>query len=98
VPLAKTTRSVLYAAITIAVAGCAVSILSIPPDARLGTMVRFVMFHGASTWVNMGTFTLAGVLGFGTLLGVTRLVPYGEAYSGPRQPNTDLGCPTWSGE
>jgi hypothetical protein len=80
VPLAKTTRTVLYAAITIAVAGCAVSILSIPPDARLGTMVRFVMFHGASTWVNMGTFTLAGIFGIAYVLGAGGALRWAEAF------------------
>lgn len=79
-PLAKTTRTVLYAAITIAVAGCAVSILSIPPDARLGTMVRFVMFHGASTWVNMGTFTLAGIFGIAYVLGAGGALRWAEAF------------------
>lgn len=79
-PLAKTTRTVLYAAIAIAVVGCAVSILSIPPDARLGTMVRFVMFHGASTWVNMGTFTLAGVLGIAYVLGSRGALRWAEAF------------------
>jgi hypothetical protein len=80
VPLAKTTRTVLYAAIAIAVAGCVVSILSIPPDARLGTMVRFVMFHGASTWVNMGTFTLAGVFGIAYVLGARGALRWAEAF------------------
>lgn len=78
-PLAKTTRTVLYAAIAIAAAGCTVSILSIPPDARLGTMVRFVMFHGASTWVNMGTFTLAGIFGIAYVLGVGGALRWAEA-------------------
>ncbi len=79
-PLAKTTRTVLYAAIAIAAAGCTVSILSIPPDARLGTMVRFVMFHGASTWVNMGTFTLAGIFGIAYVLGVGGALRWAEAF------------------
>jgi len=79
-PLAKTTRIMLYASIAIAGAGCAVSILSIPPDAKLGTMVRFVMFHGASTWVNMGTFTLAGLFGIALLLGIKGAQPWNEAF------------------
>lgn len=62
-PLSKTARTVLIALIPLAAIACAISLLSIPPDERLGTMVRFVMFHGASTWVNMGTFTLAGLCG-----------------------------------
>ena len=78
-PLSKTARTVLIALVPLAVAACAVSILSIPPDARLGTMVRFVMFHGASTWVNMATFTLAGLAGVGYLLGMQALLRWGQA-------------------
>lgn len=80
VPLSRTTRTVLSALIPLAILGCVISILSIPPDARLGTMVRFVMFHGASTWVNMGTFTLAGLLGLTYLFGVRRVLPWNEAF------------------
>lgn len=79
-PLTRTARIGLVAAIPIAAIACVVSVLSIPPDERLGTMVRFVMFHGASTWVNMGTFTLAGVLGLAFILGATRLGRWGEAF------------------
>jgi len=79
VPLSKTARTVLIALVPLAVAACAVSILSIPPDARLGTTVRFVMFHGASTWVNMATFTLAGLAGVGYLLGMQALLRWGQA-------------------
>ena len=78
--LSKTTRTTLLALIALAVVGCVVSILSIPPDARLGKMVRFVMFHGAATWVNMGTFTLAGLLGLAFVFGVRRVLPWNEAF------------------
>ncbi|MDP2300066.1 MAG: hypothetical protein U1E08_09710 [Coriobacteriia bacterium] len=78
-PLSKTARTALVALIPLAAVACAVAILSIPPDARLGTMVRFVMFHGASTWVNMATFTLAGLAGLGYIAGVRRLLPWGQA-------------------
>lgn len=78
-PPTKTARTVLVALIPLAVAGCVAAILSIPPDARLGTMVRFVMFHGASTWVNMATFTLAGIAGIGYLAGMRPLLPWGQA-------------------
>jgi hypothetical protein len=80
VPLSKTARTVLIALVPLAVVACVIAILSIPPDARLGTMVRFVMFHGASTWVNMATFTLAGLAGVGYLLGVRGLQPWAEAF------------------
>lgn len=79
-PLSKTARTVLVALIPLAVVGCAVAILSIPPDARLGTMVRFVMFHKASTWVNMATFTLAGLAGVGYILGARGLLRWGQAF------------------
>lgn len=78
-PLPKTARTVLLALIPLAAVACAISIVSIPPDARLGTMVRFVMFHGASTWVNMATFTLAGLAGVGYLAGMRGLLPWGQA-------------------
>ena len=79
-PQSKTSRTALLALIAIAVVGCVISILSIPPDAKLGTMVRFVMFHGAATWVNMGTFTLAGLLGIAYVLGARRMLRWSEAF------------------
>lgn len=78
-PRSKTASITLITLIALAVIGCTVSILSIPPDATLGTMVRFVMFHGASTWVNMGTFTLAGVLGLVYVAGGHRVRVWNEA-------------------
>ncbi len=78
-PLSKNVRIALAALIALSVVACVVSILSIPPDERLGTMVRFVMFHGASTWVNMGTFTLAGLLGLAFTFGAAKLGRWGEA-------------------
>ena len=79
-PLTKTARTVLVAAIPAAAIACAVAVLNIPPDEKLGTMVRFVMFHGASTWVNMGTFTLAGLCGLAFVFGAERLGRWGEAF------------------
>lgn len=79
-PLSKTARTTLIALIPLAVVGCVIAILSIPPDAKLGTMVRFVMFHGAATWVNMGTFTLAGLFGLAFIFGVKGARPWGEAF------------------
>ena len=64
---------------SVAVIACAAAILLTPPDAKLGTMVRFVMFHGASTWVNMATFTLAGVFGIAYLLGRSGSRRWGES-------------------
>lgn len=79
-PLSRTTRIVLASLVPVAAAACAAALLSIPPDERLGTMVRFVMFHGASTWVNMGTFTLAGVFGLAYVLGIEGMARWGEAF------------------
>lgn len=78
-PLSKNARIALVALIALAVVACVVSVLSIPPDERLGMMVRFVMFHGASTWVNMGTFTLAGLFGLAFIFGAAKLGRWGEA-------------------
>ena len=78
-PLSKTARTVLIALIPLAALACAAAILSIPEDARLGAMVRFVMFHGASTWVNMGTFTLAGIFGLAYVFGARGALPWGQA-------------------
>lgn len=79
-PLSRNARIGLVAVIALAAVACVVSVLAIPPDQRLGTMVRFVMFHGASTWVNMGTFTLAGVLGLAFVFGAGKLGRWGEAF------------------
>lgn len=79
-PLSRTARTVLLALIPLSAVACAIAILSIPPDQKLDTMVRFVMFHGASTWVNMATFTLAGLAGIAYLFGATRLLPWGQAF------------------
>ncbi|MBE0416755.1 MAG: hypothetical protein IBX63_03210 [Coriobacteriia bacterium] len=40
---------------------------TMPPVLQLGTLVRLVIFHGASTWVNMAAFTLAGLAGLAYL-------------------------------
>lgn len=85
----------LYIAIAVLAAIAAVLVALIPPDQKLGGMVRLVMFHGASTWVNMATFTFAGVLGIAFLAGVGRLHPWGEAFRWISLPlwtvNTGLG-------
>ena len=79
-PLKPKTRKVLYAVIAVAAVACAAIVFTTPPDEKLGAMVRFVMFHGASTWVNMATFTLAGVLGLAYLFGRESLLRWGQAF------------------
>ena len=39
-----------------------------PPDETLGTIVRFLYFHGALTWVNLALFTLAAIVAIAYLL------------------------------
>lgn len=78
-PLSKTTRTILIALIPVAAVASAVAVMSIPPDARLGSLVRLAMFHGASTWVNMGTFLLAGLAGIAFVAGVKSTLPWGQA-------------------
>lgn len=78
-PLQPRTKSMLLSGVAVAVFVSVAAILSTPPDEKLGTMVRFVMFHGASTWVNMGTFTLAGVFSLLFLFGVKGAHSWGEA-------------------
>jgi len=78
-PIAPKTRKTLMFGIILAALACVVAVLLTPPDEKLGAMVRFVMFHGASTWVNMATFTLAGGFGLAFLLGKTGARSWGEA-------------------
>jgi hypothetical protein len=95
VALSKNARALLFGLIVAAVAACAHFVSRIPPDETLGTMVRFVMYHGASTWVNMATFTLAGILGLAFVAGVVRTPRWGEAFRWISLPlwgvNTALG-------
>ncbi len=79
-PLSHRTRRTLLLIMAVSAAVAAALVFTTPPDVKLGVMLRLVLFHGASTWVNLGTFTLAGVLGIGVVLGVKRFVSYGEAF------------------
>ncbi|MHB1341467.1 MAG: hypothetical protein ACYC77_04700 [Coriobacteriia bacterium] len=88
-PLSSKGRTIAFASVALAVVGAIAAVLLTPPDQKLGTMVRFVMFHGASTWVNMATFTIAGVLGLLGLVGVTALRPWGVAF---RRVSLPLWC------
>ncbi|PKQ20502.1 MAG: hypothetical protein CVT66_05030 [Actinobacteria bacterium HGW-Actinobacteria-6] len=78
-PISPRAKTVLMSGIGFAAVVAAAAILVTPPDEKLGTMVRFVMFHGASTWVNMATFTLAGVFGVAYLLGQGGARRWGES-------------------
>ncbi len=73
-------RNTLYIAMALLGVLTAVLVALIPPDEKLGGMVRLVMTHGASTWVNMATFTLAGVLGLVFVTGAASTRRWGEAF------------------
>jgi hypothetical protein len=55
-------HTALYVVLGLALAATAVLVALTPIDAMLGWMLKPVLFHGASTWVNLLTFTLAGLL------------------------------------
>lgn len=78
--LSKNARTGLPGLIVASAVACAFFVSRIPPDETLGTLVRFVMYHGASTWVNMATFTLAGMLGMAFAAGLVRSPRWGEAF------------------
>jgi hypothetical protein len=79
-PLAPSCRRIAFAVIAVAAVAAAVGTFLIPPDEKLGALVRLVMFHGGSTWVNMATFTLAGIAGLAFVLGVGAAKPWGEGF------------------
>ena len=51
-----------WAALAAGVAAAGLCVAATPFEVTLGHLLKLVLFHGASTWVNLGTFTLAGVL------------------------------------
>jgi hypothetical protein len=62
---------------------------TMPPVLQLGTLVRLVILHGASTWVNMAAFTLAGLAGLAYV--VTRRDPLHRIGAGFRY----IAVPWW---
>ena len=66
-PDAKGDR-ILWIVIAISLVACAAAVAIVPPDAMLGYYLKLVLFHGASTWVNLLTFTAAGVLAIAFLV------------------------------
>jgi len=95
IPAKLRSRSTLFATVAVLAVIAGVLVALIPPDQKLGGMVRLVMFHGASTWVNMATFTFAGILGIAFIAGVGRVHRWGEAFRWISLPlwtiNTGLG-------
>ncbi len=63
-------RTFLVVAATSGALLAAVMVAIMPPDVQLGKLLRLVVFHGGSTWVNMALFTLAGLVGI--VFSVTR--------------------------
>jgi hypothetical protein len=61
---AKTGRAdaVLWGVFGAAIVACAILVAMTPVEQMLGNWLKLVLFHGASTWVNLGTFTLCGTL------------------------------------
>lgn len=94
-PASVRPQRALYVAIAVLAAATGVFIAVIPPDEKLGGMVRLVMTHGASTWVNMATFTLAGLLGIAFVAGKMPAGRWGAAFRWISLPlwtiNTGLG-------
>jgi hypothetical protein len=66
-------RRIMLAGIIVLLGIAAWLTWTMPPVLQLGTLVRLVIFHGASTWVNMAAFTLAGLAGIAYV--VTRRDP-----------------------
>ncbi len=66
--LSSAARRALVVGMVLFAATAAILTLTMPPVLQLGRLVRLVIFHGASTWVNMGVFTLAGLAGASFLL------------------------------
>ena len=60
-PDAKTDR-ILWIVIAVSLVACAAFVFFTPVEAMLGQYLKLVLFHGASTWVNLITFTAAGAL------------------------------------
>jgi hypothetical protein len=60
-PDAKTDR-ILWIVIAVSVVACAAFVFFTPVEAMLGQYLKLVLFHGASIWVNVLSFTTAGAL------------------------------------
>ena len=62
-PTMDTSRDrMLWIVIGLSLVACAALVAITPAEAMLGQYLKLVLFHGASTWVNLVTFSTAGVL------------------------------------
>ena len=68
-PTPDTSRDrVLWIVVAVSVLACGVFVFFTPVEAMLGQYLKLVLFHGASTWTNLLTFTAAGVLAIAYLV------------------------------
>lgn len=86
--MTRTTKTYLagIGALLVAIAGL---VVAIPADARLGNLLKLVLFHGATTWANLLTFTVASVLALAYL--VTKRDGFWRWESGFR----NVSAPLW---
>lgn len=87
--LTSQARRVMLAGIVVLLGIAAWLTWTMPPVLQLGTLVRLVILHGASTWVNMAAFTLAGLAGLAYV--VTRRDPLHRIGAGFRY----IAVPWW---
>lgn len=67
-PFSPAVRLAILAGAAASFAGALMLTQVIPPVVGLGETVRLPIFHGASTWVNLGAFTLLGISAVAYLL------------------------------
>lgn len=74
------TRVLAGALVALGVAAAVMTAL-IPREEKLGELIKLVIFHGASTWVNLGTFTIAALLGLAFVVtGSAALSRWGSSF------------------
>lgn len=59
---------ILAATVAVSVVASAVLVAAVPVEVRLGQLLKLVLFHGASTWVDLIAFTLQALLGVAFLV------------------------------
>lgn len=77
---------ILAAVVAVSVVASAGLVAAVPVEVRLGQLLKLVLFHGASTWVDLLAFTLQALLGAAFLvLGRSSLYSWARTlrYIGP---------------
>lgn len=59
---------ILVAAVAVSVVASTALVAAVPVEVRLGQLLKLVLFHGASTWVDLLAFTLQALLGVAFLV------------------------------